>query len=220
MLSTTRYTKRLSIVILLLTAFFASACGEEAAPNIRGVRRGGKVRPGMPSPEARKRLKEQGSGLIEGGEGAKGPGGLTLPQITETHFIAGTKHRDPFMPFVEVIGRQEEVTHTVQRKIKLKEYDIVDLRLIGIITNIGDPRAMVVTPEGTGFVLKRGDYVGKADYVDTGSGSEKIQVNWRVARIHGSTKEEERGVYLVRDDPTTSKGLDVTRFMPLHDRNQ
>ena len=99
-----------------------------------------------------------------------------------------------------------------------KEYDIADLKLVAIVTNIGDPRAMVVTPTGTGFVLRRGDYVGRADYVDQGSGSEKLQVNWRIARIHGSGKEEERGIYLVRDDPLTPKGVDITRFLPLHPR--
>jgi hypothetical protein len=77
---------------------------------------------------------------------------------------------------------------------------------------------MVVTPGGDGIVLRRGDYVGKADFIDQGSGGERIQVNWRVARIHGSGKEEERGIYLVRDDPLTKTPEDVTRFLPLHPR--
>ena len=75
---------------------------------------------------------------------------------------------------------------------------------------------MVTPPNGVGFILRRGDYVGKADYVDPGSGGEKIQINWRVHRIHGSGKEEERGIYLVRDDPLTPTPNDVTRFLPLH----
>ena len=88
--------------------------------------------------------------------------------------------------------------------------------MIAIITNVGDPRAMVVPPDGVGFILRRGDYVGKPDYVDPGSGGEKIQINWKVHRIHGSGKEEERGIHLVRDDPLTPTPNDVTRFLPLH----
>jgi Tfp pilus assembly protein PilP len=141
---------------------------------------------------------------------------LELPQLTETAFIDGPTRRDPFMPFLEVIKKQDRAVETIQRKVKLKEYDIAELKLIGIITNIGDPRAMVTTPDNTGYVIKRGDFVGRADYVTQGNNEEVIQVNWRVARIHGTGKEEERGVYLVRDDPTTSRGVDVTRFIPLH----
>ncbi len=144
---------------------------------------------------------------------------LTLPQLTETSFIDGPTRRDPFLPFIEVVKKKERIIETVQRKVKLKDYDISDLKLIGIITNIGDPRAMVTTPDNTGYVIKRGDFIGRADYVTQGSQDEVIQVNWRVARIHGTGKEEERGVYLTRDDPTTSRGVDVTRFIPLHPVN-
>lgn len=139
-----------------------------------------------------------------------------LPQLKETDFIGSAKRRDPFKFFSELLEKKEEVQKLVQREVKLKEYDVSELKLVGIITKIGDPRAMLVVPDGSGFVLKRGDYVGRADFVQRGKTGEAIQVNWRVARIHGSGKEEERGVYLVRDDPTTSKGVDITRFLPLH----
>jgi Tfp pilus assembly protein PilP len=176
------------------------------------------VRPGMSSIDAKARL-ERTSGLVEKDKARDASGkNIALPRLAESDFIESGKHRDPFRPFLEVILQQEETNKGVQRDIKLKDYDVSELRLIAIITNIGDPRGMVVTPNGDGFVLKTGDYVGKADWVDRGgTGGEKIQVNWKVSRIHGSGKEEERGLYLVRDDPTT-KATDVTRFMPLHPR--
>ncbi|MCU0663997.1 MAG: pilus assembly protein PilP [Myxococcota bacterium] len=141
---------------------------------------------------------------------------LSLPNIGETDFIVGPRNRDPFTPIRDVLARKQEAERIVQRDVKLKEFDIADLKLIGIITNINDPRGMVVAPDGTGFVLRRGDYVGRADFVKQGAHGETIQVNWRVARINGSGKDEERGVYFARDDPTTTKGVDVTRFLPLH----
>jgi hypothetical protein len=143
--------------------------------------------------------------------------GLLLPSIGETDFIVGPRSRDPFLPAMEVIVRtRTDTERVVQRDVKLKDFDVSDLKLIGIITNINDPRAMVVAPDGTGFVLRRGDYVGRADFIKQGAHGETIQVNWRVARIHGSGKEDERGVYFARDDPSTSKGVDVTRFLPLY----
>ena len=175
-----------------------------------------KTGPGMAAREARAREKGAGTGLVEGAV-TRDPNEIELPALVESVFVAGPKHRDPFAPFLEVLIKKESLAATpIQREVKLKEYDISELKLIGIITNIGDPRAMVTTPDKTGFVLRRGDYVGRADFVRQNNSSPPIQVNWRVARIHGAGKEEERGIYLVRDDPTTTKGADVTRFIPLH----
>jgi len=201
---------------VICAALSIPACGDDDDAPYRRPK-GGKVRPGMSSIDAKKRIKEKGTGLVEE-DSAKGGQKIKLPKLSETDFIEGDIHRDPFRPFTEVVTRKETVERLVQREIKLKDYDISDLKLIGIITNIGDPRAMVVTPLGEGIVLRRGDYVGKADFIEQGSSGERIQVNWRVARIHGSGKEEERGVYLVRDDPLTKTPEDVTRFLPLHSR--
>lgn len=197
-------------LFFLLSVLFC-ACSEEEQSH-RGLNKD-TVRPGMDSIKARKRLKKKKSGLVE--KKPDDDGKMDLPQLTETDFISGAENRDPFEPFTEILIKTEEVIQEVQRPVKLKEYDVASLKLIGIITNIGDPRAMVVVPDGTGFVLRRGDYVGRADYVKQGRRGEAIQVNWRVARIHGSGKEEERGVYFVRDDPTTTRGIDLTRFLPL-----
>jgi Tfp pilus assembly protein PilP len=212
-------TRRIAFVaVVVCAAFLAVACGDDDddTPYRRPTR--DHVRPGQSSIDARKRIKEGGAGLVEKGADGKPSGKIKLPKLAETDFIEGDIHRDPFRPFIEVVRRKETVERVVQREIKLKDFDVSELRLIGIITNIGDPRAMVVTPIGEGIVLRRGDYVGKADFIDQGSGGERIQVNWRVARIHGSGKEEERGIYLVRDDPLTKTPEDVTRFMPLHPR--
>ncbi|MDD5307845.1 MAG: hypothetical protein PHU25_11045 [Deltaproteobacteria bacterium] len=191
------------------------SCGDDDDQGYRAPTT--QVRPGMSSIDAKERLARK-SGLVEQNKAAGEKKGLHLPRLAESDFIESGKHRDPFRPFLDVIMQQEESNKGVQREIKLKEYDVSELRLVAIITNIGDPRGMVVTPGGEGFVLKIGDYVGKADWIDRGgTGGEKIQVNWRVSRIHGSGKEEERGIYLVRDDPTT-KATDVTRFLPLHPR--
>jgi Tfp pilus assembly protein PilP len=205
---------------VLLTALIAlgagaSGCGDDdSAPRFRPSG-SDSVRPGMSSIDAKERIKQKGAGLVEKGPAVGGKSDLVLPKLSETDFIEGAKHRDPFRPSFEVIVRQDNSEQRIQREVKLKEYDVSDLRLIAIVTNIGDERAMVVTPTNEGIVLRRGDYVGKPEYVDTGSG-EKIQVNWRVARIHGSGKDEERGIYLVRDDPLTETPEDVTRFLPLH----
>lgn len=214
LLTSNRQTSMFIATAFVAVTVFSSGCGEDEE-NYRKPGRG-RARPGMSSIEAKKKISEKGAGLIEAPISEGKLGSMILPKLSETDFIEGARHRDPFRAHVEVIVNQEEVRKTVQREIKLKDYDVAELKLIAIITNIGDPRAMVVTPAKEGIVLRRGDYVGKADFVDPGAGGDKIQVNWRVARIHGTGKEEERGIYLIRDDPLTKTPEDITRFMPLH----
>ncbi len=214
LLTSKRQTRVVLAAVFIAVTVFSSGCGDDEETYRKpGSRR---ARPGMSSIEAKKKIAEKGAGLVEAPTSEGKLGSMVLPKLSETDFIEGAKHRDPFRPYIDVVVNQEEVKKTVQREIKLKEYDVAELKLIAIITNIGDPRAMVVTPAKEGIVLRRGDYVGKADFVDPGAGGDKIQVNWRVARIHGTGKEEERGIYLVRDDPLTKTPEDITRFMPLH----
>ncbi|MBN2341795.1 MAG: hypothetical protein JXR45_09905 [Deltaproteobacteria bacterium] len=201
------------ILILALCIGFL-ACEEEQSN--QDFRRGTGTPIGTPSPEAKQALEANGAGAVLNENEAKSNASIRSPKIAETDFIESIKRRDPFRPFIEVILPKPEVHESIQREIKLEEYDIEQLRLIAIITNVGDPRAMVVPPNNEGFILRRGDYVGKADYIDPGNGAERIQINWKVHRIHGSGAKEERGIYLVRDDPLTPTPDDVTRFMPLY----
>jgi Tfp pilus assembly protein PilP len=206
---------RACLLFVMVAVTICFSCEDEAPEQDHRGFNDGHVRPGTPSIDAHKQLNKKKTGLVENATIEEGDA-LELPRLTEVAFIQGPSSRDPFMPFVEVLTRGTEMESQVQREVKLKDYDITDLNLIGIVTNIGDPRAMVTTAEGTGFVLRRGDYVGRADFISQGGSSEPIQLNWRVARIHGSGKEEERGIYFIRDDPTTTKGVDITRFLALH----
>jgi Tfp pilus assembly protein PilP len=202
-------------LLLAAAALALGGCGEEEQTYRRP--KTDKVRPGMSSIDAKERIGKQGAGLVEKGS-TSAAGQIVLPKLSETDFIESPRRRDPFRPFIEVVAAEEKLDRVVQREIKLKDFDVSELRLIGIITNIGDPRAMVVTSGGEGVVLRRGDFVGRADFVDQGPGTDRVQVNWKVIRIHGEGKEEERGIFLARDDPWTPTPDDVTRFMPLHPR--
>ena len=203
-----------NIIISLGMVILFSCEDGEAGKEYRGFDAKKTRISGAENKASSKNLKGK-TGILEA-ESEEADGKIELVPLGESAFVAGPKHRDPFAPFLEVLIKKEILTERpIQREVKLKEYDITELKLIGIITNIGDPRAMVTTPDKTGFVLRRGDYVGRADFVKQKNGP-PIQVNWRVARIHGAGKEEERGIYLVRDDPTSIRGDDVTRFVPLH----
>ena len=155
------------------------------------------ARPG-PRPGARVQQGQATGAVATADKPAEDDGRLKTPEISESSFIEGLKCRDPFAPFLEMFEESAMISTELQRDIKLEEHAITDLRLIGIITNIGNPKAMVVVPDGTGFVVKGGDFIGRTEFIKHSSG-EMIPVNWKVARIHGSGKEEERGIYFKRD---------------------
>ncbi len=202
--------------VFIVATMLCAACEDDDAAYRAPVTEPSVV---APSIEKQKHKKRATTGPVAKTTTKVEDGLIKLPPLDENSFVVGPKRRDPFLPFIEMLIKPEELHRMVQRDVKLKEYDVSDLKLVAIITNIGDPKAMVIPPDGTGFVLRRGDYVGRADYIKQGAKGETIQVNWKVARIHGSGQDEDRGIYLVRDDPTTSKTLDATKFIPLHPRN-
>jgi len=64
--------------------------------------------------------------------------------------------RDPFEVFALVETSVKDVPLT-----PLQRYSIDQLRLIGIIWGISNPRAMVQDPKGKGHVIKRGTLIGR-----------------------------------------------------------
>jgi type IV pilus assembly protein PilP len=98
----------------------------------------------------------------------------------------------------------------IQRRVLLSEVAIDELRLIAIVTGLSQPRAMVLDQSSVGWVIKRGDYIGRAEVVQTG-GAEGVPVtlNWRVDRIR------ENEVVLTREDPTAPNRPPLTRVIPL-----
>ena len=68
-----------------------------------------------------------------------------------------------------------------------------------------------VPPGGKGSVIKRGDFVGRAETVHTGgTNGTDYQVNWRVDRVRDGD------IVLVREDPAQPNIPPATRVIPLH----
>lgn len=85
------------------------------------------------------------------------PTATPTPEEFEEYTYNPIGKRDPFKSFLaeEIAPGQQKIVTPLQR------YDIDQLGLIGIIWGISTPRAMVVTPDGKGFVVQKGTLVGK-----------------------------------------------------------
>jgi type IV pilus assembly protein PilP len=66
--------------------------------------------------------------------------------------------RDPFEPLLLV---RRPVVQSDAPLTPLQAFELGQLRLTGVIIGKGNPRAMVVAPDGKAYILKRGIHVGK-----------------------------------------------------------
>jgi type IV pilus assembly protein PilP len=138
------------------------------------------------------------------------PAGPAMPEYRDDDFVElDVVNRDPFRDFAaSFVVRVDE--GRIQRRVLLGNVAVDELRLIAIVTGLSQPRAMVLDRSNVGWVIKRGDYIGRAEVVQTG-GAEGLPVtlNWRVDRIR------ENEVVLTRDDPTAPDRPPLTRIIPL-----
>jgi type IV pilus assembly protein PilP len=92
----------------------------------------------------------------------------------------------------------------------LDQYNVDELKLIGIVTGIHPAKAMLVDPTGKGHVVQRGQYIGRPEVVQAGTGSgASYEINWRVDRIRDGD------IVLVREDPKNPDVPSATRVIPL-----
>ena len=120
------------------------------------------------------------------------------------------QNRDPFRSFAKAFKAQAAAP--AQRRVLLPSTSLDEMNLIAIVTGIATPRAMLTDTAQVGHVIRRGDYIGRPEVVQTG-GSEGMPVtlNWRVDRIRPGS------VVLTREDPTAPDKPPLTRVMPLHE---
>jgi hypothetical protein len=122
-----------------------------------------------------------------------------------------TENRDPFRPYARAFKAQAATP--AQRRVLMPGTSLEEMNLIAIVTGVSQPRAMVTDTAQVGHVISRGDYIGRAEVVQSG-GAEGIPVtlNWRVDSIRPGS------VLLTREDPTSPDKPPLTRVIPMHER--
>ncbi len=133
------------------------------------------------------------------------------PEYNESDFVENDRNRDPFRTYATLFVEGQKKTFDAQRKVLLSQFSLEELKLVAIVQGGDYPRAMVVDPHGKGSVLKRGDFVGRAETVHTGgTNGTDYQVNWRVDRVRDGD------VVFIREDQAQPNIAPATRVVPLH----
>lgn len=136
--------------------------------------------------------------------------GLEPLVFREEDFVETELSRDPFRSFARSFAEETKSAAKTQRDVLLERYSIDDLKLVGIVTGTAEHRAMLVDPTGTGWIVRRGQFIGKAELVrSTGTSNASYELNWRVDRIRADD------LVLVREDPAHSDIPPATRVIPL-----
>lgn len=149
-----------------------------------------------------------GQAAAAGAEGDAVADAVKFAVLKDSDFVESDGNRDPFRSF----QFQSRATAVAQRAVLMPETPVDAMRLIAIISGVEQPRAMLVDENGVGYVTTRGDFVGKAEIVQSG-GAENLAVtiNWRVDRIRNNE------VVLAREDPSGPNRPPLTRVIPLHE---
>jgi type IV pilus assembly protein PilP len=95
-----------------------------------------------------------------------------------------------------------------ERPRKARRFDVSELKLVGLVTQTDAPRAMLVDPNGKGWVVTKGELVGRAEQ------NGDAQTSWRVDRIRDGN------LILVREDPANAKAAPETRVLAMRTEPQ
>lgn len=131
--------------------------------------------------------------------------------FAEADFTETERSRDPFRSYARKFANEDDASpeHS-QREVLLKEFAVDDLKLIGIVTRVTPARAMLVDPTGRGHVVRRGQFIGRADLVRVaGQSGTTYELNWRLDSIRDGD------VVLVREDPNNPDVPAATKVIPL-----
>lgn len=206
-------------LLCALVALLLAACGDEASnkpdpffsqpPSARGTP-SATAAPGAPAGAP----KPGGSASAAASAGPANLPPLPVEEFTEADFTASDKSRDPFRSFAKTFVAQAKGRITVQRVILAERFAVDELKIVGIVSR-GDVKALLTDSTGLGWIVKVGDYVGKAEVVHTGgpTGAD-VAINWRVDRIR------ENDVVFVREDPSHPEIPPTTRVVTLYPSDQ
>lgn len=124
-------------------------------------------------------------------------------------FVESEHNRDPFREYSSAFKvRGAEVSGDSQRTVIMPTTAVESMKLIAIVSGMPRPKAMLTDPMNVGFVVERGDYIGRPKVLQT-SGSVSMTLNWRVDRIR------ENEVVLTRQDPTDPTRPPLSRIITL-----
>lgn len=99
------------------------------------------------------------------------------------------QRRNPFQPDIDVIVPAETGESTEEERLEpLQRFQLSELELVAIISEIAVPKAMFIDPEGFGHVLKEGDRIGRNSGVLSDIRDNEVEITETTGEDGGQTR--------------------------------
>lgn len=119
------------------------------------------------------------------------PGKVEAPAldapVTPAFVYDPSGRRDPFESLVA--AKKSTGPSLDVPKTPLQSYELGQLRLIGVIIGKGQPRAMVVAPDGKSYILTKGIKVGKNEGVVQDITSDAVKIEEQYFEFTGEVRK-------------------------------
>ncbi len=125
---------------------------------------------------------------------------LKIAPAPDNQFDFSNK-KDPFKPFMVVKASQGTSAgekRIVRDGLPIHSFDVNQFRLIGIVTGDKQNKAMVVDPNGKGYVVRVGMTIGKNDGLITSIGNNGVDVLEQFRDDNGRVRKETIKITLPR----------------------
>ena len=131
--------------------------------------------------------------------------------FSDADFTESDNSRDPFHNFAKLFAPTVGSVSAPQYDVVLEKFGIDELKLVAIVKSNEGMRAMFVDPQTKGWVVKRGQHLGKGEIVRLGAGiSSAYPLYWKIDQI------KDGSVVLLREDSLHPEVPPTYREIPLH----
>jgi type IV pilus assembly protein PilP len=148
------------------------------------------------------------------GASSSGPVALKVNDalsFKDDDFVESEHNRDPFRSYSASFSKRgPDAPQSSQRAVIMPETALEEMKLIAVISGLSRPKAMLTDKHNVGYVVQRGDYIGRPKFIQT-AGSVAITMNWRVDRIR------ETELVLTLQDPQNLSALPLSRIIGMRD---
>lgn len=196
-------------LLLPFAVALTAGCEDDPPPQPKPQQSRPAGAPAAPAPGAPQAAAAAGADAGVDGAAAPELPPLPLREFAEADFSESDRNRDPFRTYESLFANQAKSKITIQRQVLVDRYALDELKLVGVVSR-SPARALLTDPSGLGWVIKVGDFIGKAEIVHTGGpGGADVAINWRVDRIRDSD------VVFIREDPAHPEIPPTTRVIAL-----
>lgn len=122
--------------------------------------------------------------------------GTQMPEGTTPRRYSSVGKRDPFRPFVLELRPRARRRENLS---PLERVEVSQLKLVGIIWDIPEPRAMVEDSAGLGYVIKIGTPIGRNDGTVKVIAPKEVVVEENFFDFYGAKKSREVKLKLVSE---------------------